>query len=417
MSAPNILVVVVDGLRASAPGSYGNTTFPTPAFDRFAAESFLLDWCFAPSPDLADIYRSLWHGVHPARLSPRDPLPSLPKLLTVGGYSTTLLTDDPQLLTVAAADDFDECIQIHDAALDSDAHVRAADIPQTSLARVFAATCDLIAAGRAASRANAPRLIWVHSRGMYGPWDAPLEFQQSLLDEGDPPPVENTTPPDLTLSESEEPDAAFRYASAYAAQAMALDDGWDNVLQSIESAPDEKQWLVTLIGARGFPLGEHRRVGGVDHRLYSEQLHVPWLVRSPDGFGRLSRSGQLVSHTDLLPTLLARLGDNAPQVTSHFDGFSVLPLATTIHAPWRDVLIATSATDARAMRTADWCLRKDASSAADAELYVRPDDRFEINNVAKLCPDVVESLSKQLDETMGQLGRLEPAAPAKHESR
>ncbi len=30
------LVIVVDGLRASALGTYGNTTFPTPNFDSLA---------------------------------------------------------------------------------------------------------------------------------------------------------------------------------------------------------------------------------------------------------------------------------------------------------------------------------------------------------------------------------------------
>ena len=64
MPAPNILVVVVDGLRASAFGAYGNTSFPTPALDQFAADSLLLDWCYAPSAEL---------GRHLPRLVAFDP--------------------------------------------------------------------------------------------------------------------------------------------------------------------------------------------------------------------------------------------------------------------------------------------------------------------------------------------------------
>ena len=45
-----------------ASGAYGNTSFPTPALDHFAAESFLLDWCYAASADLAEIYRTLWQS-------------------------------------------------------------------------------------------------------------------------------------------------------------------------------------------------------------------------------------------------------------------------------------------------------------------------------------------------------------------
>src|SRR5215211_4782522 len=67
MQRPNMLVVVVDGLRASALGAYGNTTFPTPALDEFAAEGVLYDSCFAPTSDLVDIYKALWWSRHPAR--------------------------------------------------------------------------------------------------------------------------------------------------------------------------------------------------------------------------------------------------------------------------------------------------------------------------------------------------------------
>ena len=69
-------------------------------------------------------------------------------------------------------------------------------------------------------------------------------------------------------------------------------------------------------------------------------------------------------------------------------------------SPWRDATISTSAS-ARSIRTAAWCLREDiaqreaagSDGATDVvELYVRPDDRWEANDVAKLCPEVVEEL-------------------------
>ena len=149
---------------------------------------------------------------------------------------------------------------------------------------------------------------------MYGPWDAPLELQQSLLDEGDPPPVQSTAPPDFMISPSDDPDVAFRFASAYAAQTLVLDECWDGVLQTLATAGDADDWIVVLIGARGFPLGEHRHVGGIDLRLYSEQLHVPWIIRLPGGLGRLARSGLLTSHLDLMPTLLGAIGQAAAKL-------------------------------------------------------------------------------------------------------
>src|SRR4051795_10733164 len=92
----NVLVIVVDGLRASALGAYGNTSFGTPALDRLAADSLLLDWCFAPSPELTDVYRALWHSIHPAQPDLQSSS-SLAQLFADRGYSTTLVTDEAML--------------------------------------------------------------------------------------------------------------------------------------------------------------------------------------------------------------------------------------------------------------------------------------------------------------------------------
>ncbi|MCI0333224.1 MAG: sulfatase-like hydrolase/transferase [Planctomycetes bacterium] len=375
MPAHNILVVVVDGLRASALGAYGNTSFPTPALDRFAADSFLLDWCYGQATELDAIYRDLWHSA--AR--------SLPQQLNSAGYTTTLVTDVPELAAFDAANAFDRCLQIADKPSRRAGNARTADASHTSLARLFATASEVVAS----AKPGTSQLFWLHARGMYGPWDAPLELQQSLLDESDPPPVDEATPPDFVVTDADDPDAAFRYACAYAAQAMVLDECWDALLNTLESNDSANQWLVTLLGARGYPLGEHRRVGGVDPRLYSEQLHVPWLIRFPGQLGRLGRSNQLTTHVDLASVLL-----------DLNDGANIRSLAMSARPRWRDALISTSLLGQRAIRTCEWCLRQDSSTAPSSELFVRPDDRWEANDVAKLCPDVVETLTKTMDETL-----------------
>ncbi len=117
-------------------------------------------------------------------------------------------------------------------------------------------------------------------------------------------------------------------------------------------------WLVVLIGTRGYPLGEHARIGGVDARLYCEQLHVPWIIRFPSGLGRLGRSGALTSHVDLLPTILGWLDDSNASPLEGVDGINVLLRVRTARAEWRETLLAASATS-RAIRTPAWCLRQD----------------------------------------------------------
>ncbi len=366
MEAENILVVAVDGLRAAALGAYGNTTFSTPAMDQFAADSRLYDWCFAESVELSTIYRSLWQGEQP-----------LLKSLAENGFCTTLLSDEPEIVACEAASDFHDCIQL--PPVDP---ARASDVLQTAIARVFATACEQIERPQLK-----PRCLWVHARGMYGPWDAPLELQESLLarDEGDPPPEDGLESPDFELTDTSDPDTAFRWSCAYAAQTMALDACIDGLCRTLAEVGSAK-WLVVLLGVRGFPLGEHGRVGGLDRRLYAEQLQVPLIWRFPAASGRLSRSAQLVTLADLSSALLAT-------VRSEF------------RLPERDYLMASDSTGARAIRTAEWSLptgpffaAHDSGDESRCELYVRPDDRWEANDVAALCPEVVADLLARLAE-------------------
>ncbi len=131
---------------------------------------------------------------------------------------------------------------------------------------------------------------------------------------------------------------------------------------------------------------------------------MPWLIRFPDKLGKLTRVAALTSHQDLLPTLFDCKNCEHKLDRTGFDGMSVVRLASAARVPWRDATISTSV-NARSIRTATWCLREDlaqreAAASTDAteisELYVRPDDRWEANDVAKLCPEVVEELRAAL---------------------
>ncbi|HEX3599271.1 MAG TPA: sulfatase-like hydrolase/transferase, partial [Lacipirellulaceae bacterium] len=378
--------------------------------------------------ELSEIYQSLWQSCHPARKAARGEtaIPfvgaTLPSLLAERGYHSTLITDEHQVAALRGATEFQELIQIGDARQSSQP-TRAKEVASTDFARIFTAVIETVAncpeaKNSASDRATShPRMIWVHSQGMFGPWDAPLELQLPLLEEEDTLPIESVVSPDFSFELNDDPDIAFRYGAAYAAQVLALDACLQGVLEALKSRGERESWLVMLIGARGFPLAEHQRIGGVDSRLPTEQLHVPWLIRFPDGRGQLARSESLVSHLDLLPTLLDWIGrgcDSNLQV----DGSSLLSQVVAGAPTWRDSLLSTSSTGSYSVRTAGWSLRGDASdsqSADDlptAELFVRPDDRWEANDVSKLCPDVVEQLHQSAMDALRQLTADNPTLPA-----
>jgi arylsulfatase A-like enzyme len=404
-------------------GAYGNTTSATPALDQFAAESLLLDSCIAPAADLGDIYHALWYGEHPARARGasaarrESAFQALPALLAGIGYHATLVTDEPELLQSAAAAGFQNQISVESSLLGTGSSTRANDVLDTALARVFLAANDAMVDAQAresARRDSTPTdLVWVHARGMYGPWDAPIDLQESLLDADDPAPVDSIAPPDLQLGERDDPDTVFRYSCAYTAQVLALDSLWQGLAESIFATQPRAPWLVMLLGARGCPLGEHRQIGGTDERLYIEQLHVPWLIRYPHEQGKLLRTSNLVTHADVLPTILGWAEVEQLKYSSSGDGLNVGVLVEDGRADWRDALLSTSKNGNRAIRSASWSLLEhslaDMQTASSptvenersAELYVRPDDRWEANDVAKLCSEVVEQHRSTADKAMG----------------
>jgi hypothetical protein len=53
----------------------------------------------------------------------------------------------------------------------------------------------------------------------------------------------------------------------------------------------------------------------------------------------------------------------------------------------------------RALRTPAWLLR--TPDEGPAELYAKPGDRWEVNEVANLCPEVAAGLQAALAECLG----------------
>jgi len=101
-STPGILVLVVDGLGAGYLGPYGNTWIETPAVDRLAANSLLIEHAIIDTPELSRQYGSLWTGrpktvpAGPPGL-PVDPPVPLPRRFRTAGRKTVLLTDEGEV--------------------------------------------------------------------------------------------------------------------------------------------------------------------------------------------------------------------------------------------------------------------------------------------------------------------------------
>jgi len=387
----NTVCLVVDRLHPGYLGPYGNSWIHTPAFDRLAAESCLFQQYFVDSPLLGSLYRSFWHGLHAlCPLAPDTQRQPLAERLGARGIPATLMTDEPEVAQLGHGLGFSEVVTL-DApaeglgAVDGAAPL-AETVEETHLAGCFARLIDWL------DTARGPFLLWCHLKGLGGPWDAPLELRRAYAGEDDPPPPESAEVPDRLLPPDYDPDELSGITYAYSGQVSLLDMCLGALCQYLREGPRDRDTLLVVASARGFPLGEHLRVGPCDHALYGELTWAPLLVRLPGAVAGAARSQAMVEPADLWATLFDWHGVVDP--TGSPTGRSLLPLVRGEADTLRDRLAVAGWDGERALMTPAWSLRL----AGAVELFAWPDDLWQVNNVANRCPDVAQAMGEILSQ-------------------
>ncbi|MCA9176212.1 MAG: hypothetical protein KDB14_17115 [Planctomycetales bacterium] len=371
------LIVVVDGLRAGWLGPYGNTWFDTPVANQLAADGVTFEECHSPGPSLLDNYLGWWRGEIrglAARSSSQRPAPSLPALLRSAGQASLLVTDEPEVSELPDADDFrDVLLQAR-----HDSNRTASELAATGIAQLVAGALDAMTT--AASEPNGS-CSWLHLRGLMGAWDAPGEIREELAVGEDCDTPSFVTPP-MQAGECD-PDVRFTWLLGAAAQVRVLDECLPLLLDWAE----RRQALFVLTSPRGYPLGEHGAAGPEEAPLHDELLHTPLIVRHPHGDQACFRVSR-IAQNDTLYQLLARWHRVAPRESAKW--LDEPPLA----APSSQLAVSLGKGQV-AFRTAAWFARLEGDTT---DLYSKPADRFEVNEVADRCSDEVRAIRELASE-------------------
>ncbi len=389
MSMPSGVVFVVDRLSQGFLGPYGNTVVRTPEFDALAAESFVFDQALIADPQLGPTYDALWTpgaGSDPA-VSRSGGEASLIAALNAAGIATCLVTDEPRVAEHPRASDFAERLVVAPRGAED----AAADIADTGLAQLIFTASEWL---RSARR---PFLLWIHAQGMAAPWDAPYSLREQYVDEEDPPAPQFTAVPDLSLAKDYDPDQLLGLTQAYLGQ-VSLVDTCLGVLRETLTEMGAADVLFCCTASRGFPLGEHRYVGGQAPPLFGELLQIPLLLRLPQGVGAMGRSAALVQVSDLAATLLACW--SLPAELALKGSHNLTPIVRDEATGVRQAILFRSQTGEQAIRTPAWSMR--ASGPPEArrlELFAKPSDRWEVNEVANRAPQIAEHLAALLAAT------------------
>jgi len=352
-----------------------------------------------------------------------------------------LLSDAPNVLRHPLAFEFDDRLAIEPCW-----EPRVVEsLEETHFARCFAEIMNFL------DEPPERFLLWAHLAGLGTVWDAPPEFREAYWDDEDPPPRHSADVPDLVLPEGFDPDLLLPITQAYAGQVTLLDACLGGLLELLEESPLGRDTALVLTSPRGMPLGEHRRVGvgGIagsdsgrgnagdeigddipDEPIHGELIQVPLLVRLPgstaakDVAEPRGRSQLLVQRPGLWATLVELVGGD--------------PLAVRPSQPWAESLLpiirgelgepsslAESGGSAKSeevgvsgegraggarwergragvvgpggqwgLRTPAWYLRL----TDRPQLYAKPEDRWEMNDVADRCREVVEEMLAELGQ-------------------
>lgn len=378
---PNIIVIAIDRLGAGWLGPYGNTWVETPALNQFAAESTLCEFMLSDSCELSALYRSYLSGVPAWRIAEVTG-PSLPQLAKDAGYETRLVTDAAEVAHHPLVDAFEQA-----DLLTWKQPARTADEPnKTRLADVFSAAREILTES-ALSESARPKFLWIHAAAMNSAWDAPYELREHMTAEGDPEPLQFVAPPAVQLAKGYDPDELLGIVQAHAAEVMAIDENLATLLAAIDTACDPAETMIVVTSPRGYALGEHLRVGSMGDALRGELLQVPLLVRYPQVVGRLIRLTGLHQPIDLYSL-----------VGQAFQAEEPVRLETLSY----DVVVASAASEL-ALRTRHWFYREDGPGEdRRSELYTKPDDRWEVNEISRRAADVTAAFAEFADGLRAQ---------------
>ncbi len=407
------VVIVARGLQAGALACYGDPVAETPAADALAAEGVVCDNHLADGAD-AEAARRGWRSGRyalPAAGAEAPPEPVGPDLLAVlraAGIRAHLVVDGTRQVHDAFAEGWDEAEGV------------LPDKGETPLEATIAVAEEALE--DCADKDN--WLLWVELGTALPPWDVPAEFQAPFFqgepaedDEGEAD--EDESEEDESVEEAEEgepltpltnPDPgpidpgddllSLRLRNSYGAAVSYLDAGIGKLWDAVVALGLADEVLFLLTADLGLPLGEHGSVGAAPSWPHEEIVHVPLVVRLPGGASGGRRVEALTQGVDLLPTLASFFGVALPPVHGH-DLLPLLRGETEQVRPYACCSRQVGDEVGWALRTLSWAYLLQARPPVDdsgraPRLFIKPDDRYEVNDVAAQNLELADALERTL---------------------
>jgi arylsulfatase len=340
----NVLLIVVDTLRADRLGVYGDDRGLTPAIDALAAQGILFENVVAQSAWTSPATASILTGTDPTTHGIR-------------GLGDTIDPETPAFATILAAEGFST------AAITTNINVRAElgfsrgfasylYLPESEARKGFYAEAEEVQAEAMAwldTEASKPFFLYLHLSEPHAPY-APAPEAVNRFVRGTPSAAIATAADPLDRLSASAPalPAAARAAdlawvsSLYDAEVATVDTMLGQLRNDLEERGLWATTLVVLTSDHGEAFGEHG-FAGHGYSLFAEEVQVPLILGWGGAAAEAQRSAVLARQIDVLPTILDLLGVPLP---SGVEGVSLVDGAATeaftetrLHRPAKTGLI------------------------------------------------------------------------------
>lgn len=312
--AGNILLIVVDTLRADRLPSYGYRPGRTPALEQFAQDALRFDAAFANAswtrPSFASILTGRFAASH-RTMAKSDALPdeltTLPEALQAGGYHTYGVVTNYNIAPFFNFHQgYDEYLYLEPSfvlgANDSAAKLLLVQALRQSIETVRAKR-GRIEVGSAYR--DAPTVTDQVLRLIDRPRGAPFFMLAAYMDPHDPyyPHPYDGTAYARAAHPKPAPEEAPRLSQLYDGEITFWDESFGHLIAALKQRGLYDDMTIVVTSDHGEEFYEH---GGYWHgtTLYDEALHVPLLVKLPGNAMRGTVLRHLVQSIDLMPSLL-----------------------------------------------------------------------------------------------------------------
>ena len=308
---PDVLLVVVDTLRADHVGNYGYGRDTTPNIDAVAAEGAAFEVAYAPMGTTTPSHAALFTSQEPLDLglvrnglALAEDAVTLAEILQRNGYRTAAFVSSYPVSRRFGMDQgfghFDDEFSVATSRV-RDARWERLRV-EGGFDRDARATVDAALAWLRAESPPPPLFLWVHLFDPHGPHQRPQQFEDEFLQPG--------------MSRQEQIIARYDANVRYADEAIG---------RLVEYFAEFRAWDNTFVGIvsdQGEGLFDH---GWQFHNrtTYEEEVRVPFILRWPGRIDGPARLAQPVHLVDLLPTVVSALGLEAREVA--FDGIDLMP--------------------------------------------------------------------------------------------